>query len=248
MAVLDPIEIVLSMAEEERRTWLPGTVADVFQETPRKYRESLLAAPDPWPLAEVSALHTFEEDEGGGVTSPGCVGLGPETTMDEAISYLRRQAGQIETVYAAYLPDSGRRLPVVSLGARVKSVQASERHEALVRLIADHLPLAIPPINRSDEMRGIVTVDDAMQPSHQNSGRDRRRAGGTEAPESPSLVTPLPGCREKGQDGSETSKFRSPDRIPDKEIVTPVRTDMKKMDAAAPGNPAGLGEGVNHDR
>ena len=56
----DPVELVLSMLEEERRTWLralaPDDAADLIQDAPEEQRPSLLATLDPWPRAEVSAL------------------------------------------------------------------------------------------------------------------------------------------------------------------------------------------------
>src|SRR5665647_2051263 len=116
----DPVELVLSMPEEERRTWLralaPDDAADLIQDAPRKERSSLLAALDPWLRAEVSALLAYKEDEAGGLMSPRFARLRPEMGMDEAIAYLRRQAGQVETIYDAYVLDSDQRLlGVVSL-------------------------------------------------------------------------------------------------------------------------------------
>jgi magnesium transporter len=82
----DPVELVLSMAEEERRTWLralvPDDAADPIQEAPQKLRSSPLAALDPWPRAEVSALLAYTEDEAGVLMSPRFARLLPEMEMD----------------------------------------------------------------------------------------------------------------------------------------------------------------------
>jgi hypothetical protein len=60
MPVRDPVELVLSMPEEERRTWLRSLAlddaTDLIQDAPGKDRPSLLAALDPWPRAGVSRL------------------------------------------------------------------------------------------------------------------------------------------------------------------------------------------------
>jgi len=54
----DPVDLVLSMPEEERRTWLralaPDDAADLIQDAPRKECCSLLAALDPWPCERIS--------------------------------------------------------------------------------------------------------------------------------------------------------------------------------------------------
>jgi len=64
--VRDPVELVLSMPEEERRAWLralaPDDTADLIQSAPREEHSALLAALDPWPRAEVSALLAYKEE------------------------------------------------------------------------------------------------------------------------------------------------------------------------------------------
>jgi len=102
MAVRDPIELIISMSEEERRAWLrtiaPDDAADLIQGAPRKERPALLEALDPWPRTEVAALLSYKEDEAGGLMSPRFARLRPDMPIDEAIAYLRRQAGQVETI------------------------------------------------------------------------------------------------------------------------------------------------------
>ena len=210
MPVRDPVELVLSMPEEERRSWLrtlaPDDAADLIQDAPRKERSSLLAALDPWPRAEVSALLAYKEDEAGGLMSPRFARLRPEMEMDEAIAYLRRQAGQVETIYEAYVLDSDQRLlGVVSLRellsaarnqnvrnvmrTRFQSVLADERQVAVAKLMADHRLLAVPVVNRAGVMQGIVTVDDALQAAREDADRDLQKAGGMEALDGPYLGT-----------------------------------------------------------
>jgi len=206
----DPVELVLSMPEEERRTWLramaPDDAADLIQDAPRKERSSLLAALDPWPRAEVSALLAYKEDEAGGLMSPRFARLRPEMEMDEALAYLRRQAGQVETIYDAYVLGSDQRLlGVVSLRdllsaprnqrvrnvmrSRFQTVLAEERQRAVAKIMADHRLLAIPVVDRAGVMQGIVTIDDAMQAAREDADRELQKAGGMEALDGPYLDT-----------------------------------------------------------
>jgi magnesium transporter len=101
------------MPDEERRSWLrtlaPDDAADLIQGAPKAERPSLLEALDPWPRSEVSALLAYKEDEAGGLMSPRFARLRPEMAIDEAIAYLRRQAGQVETIYYAYVLDEEQR-------------------------------------------------------------------------------------------------------------------------------------------
>jgi magnesium transporter len=210
MPLPDPVELVLSMPKEERRTWLrslaPDDAADLIQDAPREERGSLLDSLDPWPRAEVAALLAYKEDEAGGLMNPRFARLRPEMGVDEAIAYLRRQAGQVETIYDAYVLDSEQRLRgIVSLGdlisaprdrrvqevmhRRFQSVLESERQEAVAKLMADHRLLAIPVRDKAGVMCGIVTIDDALQAVREGASREIQKMGGMEALDAPYLQT-----------------------------------------------------------
>lgn len=107
MPVHDPVDLVISMPEEERRSWLrtlaPDDAADLIQSAPKAQRSALLESLDPWPRTEVSALLAYKEDEAGGLMSPRFVRLRLDMAIDEAIVYLRRQAGQVKIIYYAYV-------------------------------------------------------------------------------------------------------------------------------------------------
>ncbi|MBZ5675327.1 MAG: magnesium transporter [Acidobacteriia bacterium] len=210
MSARDPIELVLSMPEEERRIWLralaPDDAADLIQGAPHEEHPALLAALDPWPRAEVSALLAYKEDEAGGLMNPRFARLRPEMEIDEAIAYLRRQAGQVETIYYAYVLDTDQRLlGTVSLrdllSARrdqhvrqlmrrnYQSVLEHERQEAVAKLMSDHRLLAIPVLDKSRVMQGIVTIDDAMQAGRESADEQLQKVGGMEALEGAYLDT-----------------------------------------------------------
>jgi Mg/Co/Ni transporter MgtE len=114
MPVRDSTELLISLPEEGRRAWLralaPDDAADLIQSAPAEERSSLLEALDPWLRADVAALLAYKEDEAGGVMSPRFARLRPEMSIDEAIAYLRRQVGQVETIYYAYVLDAEQRL------------------------------------------------------------------------------------------------------------------------------------------
>jgi magnesium transporter len=212
MPAPDPIGLVVSMPEEDRREWLrtlaPDDAADLIQGAPKSERSALLEALDPWPRAEVSALLAYKEDEAGGLMSPRFARLRPEMQIDEAIAYLRRQAGQVETIYYAYVLDTDQRLlGIVSLRdmlsaprdkhvhqvmrRQFQSVFENERQEAVTKLISDHRLLAIPVVNRAGIMQGIVTIDDAMQASRESADQQLQKAGGMEALDGAYLDTTL---------------------------------------------------------
>ena len=110
---------------------------------------------------EVTALLAYKEDAAGGLMSPRFARLRPDMTVDEAISYIRRQASQLETIYYAYAVDEKQHLlGVVSFRdlfsadrnrlvrdvMRTQFIAATEDmdQETVAKLVAKHHLLAVP--------------------------------------------------------------------------------------------------------
>src|SRR5262249_56052368 len=83
----------------------------VGQEASTEDRHSLLALLDEPTRKEVVALLAYAEDHAGGLMSPRYARLRPEMSVDEAISYLRRQTREhVESVYYLYVLDAEQHL------------------------------------------------------------------------------------------------------------------------------------------
>src|SRR6185369_2241933 len=109
----DQSELILAMTATERRFWMRllrlDDVAYVIQEAPEEERESLLTLLDDTARKDVAALLAYAEDEAGGLMNPQYARLRPEMSVDEAITYLRRQARERlapETIYYLYVLDA----------------------------------------------------------------------------------------------------------------------------------------------
>jgi magnesium transporter len=208
-------DIVLRLGDPERRLWLrllaPDDAADMLQqeEVPPEERPRLLALLDPTSRAEVSALLAYAEDDAGGLMSPRFARLRPGMTTDEAIGYLRRQArGNLETLYYIYVLDQDQRLlGVVSFrelftaapGSKVADVMQRELvtvpedmdQEAVAKILADEDLVAVPVIDGSGRMRGIVTADDIVDVVQEEATEDIQKLGGMQALDVPYLQTPF---------------------------------------------------------
>ena len=89
----------------------PDDAADVVQEAPIEDRHGLLDLLDDTTRKEVAALLAYAEDDAGGLMNPRYARLRPEMSVDEAISYLRRQTREhVETVYYVYVLDAEQHL------------------------------------------------------------------------------------------------------------------------------------------
>ena len=205
----DQAELILETSAGERRSWMrllpPDDAADVVQAAPQAEREGLLALLDEPTRKEVSALLAYAEDDAGGLMNPRYARLRPDMSVDEAITYLRRQARErLETIYYMYVLDAEQRLlGVVSfrdlfaappekkvrdiMHTEVVTAPESMDQEALSRLFAEHDFLAIPVIDAERHVKGIVTVDDIVDVVQEEATEDIQKIGGMEALDAPYL-------------------------------------------------------------
>src|SRR6266568_4928902 len=205
----DQAELILETSPGERRSWMrllpPDDAADVVQAAPEAEREGLLALLDDPTRKEVAALLAYAEDDAGGLMNPRYARLRPDMSVDEAITYLRRQARErLETIYYMYVLDAEQRLlGVVSfrdlfaappekkvrdiMHTEVVTAPESMDQEALSRLFAEHDFLAIPVIDAERHVKGIVTVDDIVDVVQEEATEDIQKIGGMEALDAPYL-------------------------------------------------------------
>jgi len=129
----------------------------------------------------------------------------PEMSVDEAISYLRRQAReQIETIYYIYVLNAQQRLlGVVSfrelfaapgekkiqevMHTDVVTVLEQMDQEAVSQVFAHHDLIALPVVDAEGHIKGIVTVDDIVDVVQEEATEDIQKIGGMEALDGPYL-------------------------------------------------------------
>jgi magnesium transporter len=202
----DQADLLLALEPRERRTWLrtlaPDDAVDLLQEVDDDERAALLRR-------EVSVLLAYEEDEAGGLMSSRFARVRPDMTVDQAISYLRKQAlsgVELETIYYTYVlqPDhtlvgivSFREMFSAPGSQLVRDVMLTEYvavpeamdQEDVARLFAEYDVLALPVIDESGRMKGIVTVDDIVDVVEEEATEDAHKFGGLAALDLPYLRT-----------------------------------------------------------
>lgn len=143
----------------------------------------------------------YPEDEAAGLMHSGYVRISPEMTVEEAIAEIRRQAGQVEMIYYAYVLDHERLLGVISFrelisaerSKRVRDVirtnyvfvPEDEDREAVAHLLAKHRLLAIPVVDADGHMMGIVSSADLAGVAQRAASEDILKIGGMEALDGP---------------------------------------------------------------
>ncbi len=139
--------------------------------------------------------------------SPEVPGIHPEMSVEEALRTLRAKAGELETIYAVPITRADRRLVgVVTLreiftaeeGTTIGDIMqspiyanANDDAEETARWFLPLDILALPIVDDSDRLVGLLTWDDAIDIVEAEDSEDSARAGGTEALQQPYLSTPL---------------------------------------------------------
>ena len=144
---------------------------------------------------DIRRLASYEPGTAGAAMTTDYVTLPPNLTVREALERLRHEAPDRETIYYSYVVDNQRRLiGLVSLKtlilarplARIDDImtrdmifaRVDEDQEAVARQIAKYDLIAIPVIDSSDMLLGIVTHDDAMDILRREQTEDILAFGG----------------------------------------------------------------------
>ena len=176
-SILDDLET--EDAADILEAMVPDDAADALGEVSPERAEELLAEMEPDEAAEVRELLAFPEDTAGGLMTSEYVDIAPDMTIAQALDHLRAEGSDVEVFFYTYVVDQAERLlGVLSLrelivadpSCRVEevmmrdviSVTPGEKQDEVARLIAKYDLLAVPVVNGGGKLRGVVTVDDAI--------------------------------------------------------------------------------------
>jgi magnesium transporter len=209
----DRAQLLLTLPVGERRLWLrqlaPDDAADAVQEASADERDHLLSLLDESARREVKGLLDYAEDEAGGLMNTRYSRLRADMTVDEAISYLRRDARAREkTVYSVYVVDGDERLLGVAsfrdlivapgdklvgdvMRTEVISAPDDLDQEALSRLFMRHHLLMMPIVDAQGRIKGVVNVNDIVDVVQEEATEDMQKLGGVATLDEPYLQVPL---------------------------------------------------------
>jgi len=209
LSARDQAELLLMLPHPERRSWIrllaPDDAADLIQEIPPEEREEILALLDDTTRKEVNGLLAYAEDDAGGLMNPRYIRVRPDMTVDEAITYLRRQAAdRAGAMYYAYVCDAEQKLRGVVSFRKLLSARPDQRVEELMqtdlitvpeamdqeelsRLFATYRLVSFPVVDAQGHMKGIVTLDDIVDVVREEATEDIQKIGGTAALDAPYL-------------------------------------------------------------
>ncbi|MDM8553035.1 magnesium transporter [Desulfobacterales bacterium HSG2] len=164
------VEILENMASDD--------VADLIGRLPEEKAAAVLEKMEKG-SEEVEGLLRYKDDTAGGIMVPDFIALKQNTTARGAIESLQTEHSDVEMPFYLYVVDeygklvgvcSLRQLVVVPpetplkefMSTDVFSVQTDTDQEEVAKLVARYDILAVPVVNRTNVLEGIVTVDDVI--------------------------------------------------------------------------------------
>ncbi|MFN6526207.1 magnesium transporter [Nostoc sp. ChiSLP03a] len=193
------VQLVEAMSPDER--------AELFDELPAGVIKRLLQQLSLEERQATATILGYAEGTAGRVMTTEYVRLRQGLTVGEALSKIRRQDEDKETIYYAYVTDDNRTLVrVVSLrqllftfpdvfikdiaSDRVIKVRTETPQEEVARIMQRYDLIAIPVVDREDRLVGIVTIDDVMDILEEEATEDIQKLAGVSGDEA-ALSSPL---------------------------------------------------------
>lgn len=169
--------------------------ADLLEQLPEDRQQAVLTAWQGADEAGVDELLGYAADTAGGIMSPGVFALTEDTTVGEAISTLQASHEELEMAFYLYVvSDLGqlsgvcslRQLVISAPDARLRDICAVDvvtvkvhtDQEEVARLVARYNLLAIPVVDESNMLVGIVTVDDIIDVIREEATEDMFKMAG----------------------------------------------------------------------
>ncbi|MBC8631173.1 magnesium transporter [[Eubacterium] tenue] len=171
-------------------------MADILADLEEDEREEVINLLNQEDAQDVKELLIYEEESAGGIMTTGYIAINKHMTAKEAISYMRENAIDAETIYYIYVVDNFEKLVgVLSLrelitsrddsiiedlmSENIISVYVDEDREKAVKLVSKYDLIAIPVVGRDDTLRGIITVDDVIDVIEEEASEDMYKFAGT---------------------------------------------------------------------
>lgn len=185
----------------------PDDRVSLLDELPAEIADRLLRSLDKTERDVTGVVLGYPKGSVGRRMSPEVPEIYREMTVDEALAKLRATADAVETIYTLPVTRKDRRLVGVVSFRELFMARGNRMVEDLMRepvfayayddaeeTARWFLPLdllAMPIVDESKRLVGLLTWDDATDIVEEEDSEDSARAGGTEALQQPYLSTPL---------------------------------------------------------
>lgn len=157
----------------------PDDAADLLATISTEKKEEILELMDPEESQELRELLEYPENTAGGVMTTEYASVVGNKSTKDVMNEIRKIADEVETLYYIYILSSEEKLEgVVTIRELllnddeamvydymikdVVSVDVNEEENEVAKIIAKYNLIALPVIDEEEKMKGIITVDDAI--------------------------------------------------------------------------------------
>lgn len=180
--------------------------ADIIEEMPSNIARRILKVSKKENREIINKLLGFPKDSAGSIMTPECITLRETMTVNDALSKIRKQALDKETIYTCYVTDDNKQLlgtvsardilihsPDEIIGDFMQDnfifASATTDREEVAHLLSKYNLLAIPIVDKENRILGIVTIDDAIDVITEEATEDITKIAGAAPSEKPYLKT-----------------------------------------------------------
>ncbi len=170
-------------------------VADLLGRLPEERSDAIIERMKKESSEEVEGLLHYGDDTAGGIMVPDFIALRENTTAREAIESLQKEHLDVEMPFYLYVVDSNgkligvsslRQLVVVSPETPIKdfmttdvfTVKTDTDQEEVAKIVARYDILAVPVVEDTNQLVGIVTVDDVIDIIREEATEDILKMAG----------------------------------------------------------------------
>ena len=168
--------------------YLDDTV-DIIEEMPASVVKRILKNTDPETRSAINELLMYPGDSAGSVMTIEFVDLKDNMTVGEALSHIKKDGINKETIYTCYVTDKERHLSgfvtvkdmLLSennelvcniMNTNPISVTTHDDREAVSKMFEKYNFLALPVVDKEDRLVGIITIDDAIEVAREEVEED----------------------------------------------------------------------------
>ncbi|WP_096198909.1 magnesium transporter [Bacillus sp. FJAT-45350] len=183
------LELEEDYAAEMFNNMYADDVADFLGEIKDTEAKEILSSMDKEDADDVKELLSYPPETAGAIMTKEYIAIRATNTAADVITMLRQEGPEAETIYYLYVVDTKDKLVgVVSLrdliiaqstelvenimSSRVVSIEANMDQEDVAKLIKKYDFLAAPVVTSTNELIGIVTVDDVMDVLEEEATED----------------------------------------------------------------------------
>lgn len=174
----------------------PDDAADVLGDLPTAKAREILEHIEKEEAEDIQELLVHKVDTAGGVMTNEFIAYLPQTTIKDAIERFKKDAEEIETVYYIYITDENEKLVGVTslreillaepdsklmdvMEKKLVTVTPDEDVNIVAEILSKYNLVALPVVETSGYLLGIVTVDDILDVIEQETTEDIYRLAGT---------------------------------------------------------------------